>query len=78
MCSVCKTGISKQDGLDLQIGGGMSFERIETFCYLGDMLSSDGGCDHAVLARINKACEKFRKSKSFLCAKRIGLNVKSL
>ena len=43
-CSVC----TEQDDLDLRIGRDMSFE---TFCYLGDMLSSYGGCDHAVLAR---------------------------
>ena len=51
-CSVCKAGITKQVDLDLCIGNDMSFERVETFCYLGDMLSSDGGCDHAVLARV--------------------------
>ena len=56
----------------------MSFERVETFCYLGDMPSSDGGCDHAVLARVNKAWNKFRELKSYncLCAERIGLNIK--
>ena len=54
----------------------MSFERVETFCYLGDMQSSDGGCDQPVLARVNKAWKKFRELKSFLCAKRISLNVK--
>ena len=41
----------KQDELDLHIG----VFRVETFCYLQDMLSYDGGCDHAVLARVNKA-----------------------
>ena len=39
------------------------------------MSSSDDGCDHAVLARANKVWNKFRELKSFLCAKRIGLNV---
>jgi len=68
-CIVCKAGITKQDDLDLCIGNDTSFERVETFCYLGDMLSSDGGCDHAVLARVNKAWNKFKELKSFLCAK---------
>ena len=44
-----------------------SFERVEILCYPEDMLSSDGGCDHAVLARVNKASNKFRKVQSFLC-----------
>ena len=30
--------------LGLCIGNDTSFERVETFCYFGDMLSSDGGC----------------------------------
>ena len=75
-CNVCKTAITKQDEIGLRIGNNMSFERVETFCYFGDMLSSDGGCDRAMLARVNKAWNKFRELKSFLCAKRISLNVK--
>ena len=39
----------------------MHFERVETFCYLGGMLSSDGGYEHAVLVRVNnKAQNNFR------------------
>ena len=51
-------------------------ERVETFCYLGDMLSSDGGCEHAVISRMNKAWNKFRELKPVLCAKGISLKVK--
>ena len=40
------------------------------------MLCSDAGCVHALLATVNEAWNKFRELKSFLCAKRIGLNVK--
>ena len=40
------------------------------------MLSSDGGCDHAMLSRVNKAWNKFRELESFLCAKRISVKVK--
>ena len=64
----CKLGITKQDDLDLRIGRDMNFGRVETFCYLRDMLSYDGGCDHAVLARVNKVWNKFRELKSILCA----------
>ena len=49
----------------------MSFERIETFYYLGNIFSSDEGCEHAVLARVNKAWNGFRELKSFLCANRM-------
>ena len=60
----------------MQIGNDNVFEKVHTFCYLGDMLISDGGCDHAVSARINKAWNKFRELKPILCSKRIGLSVK--
>ena len=58
-CSVSKAGITKQDDLDLCIGRDMSFESVEAFCYLGNMPSSDGGCFHAVLVRVDKAWNKF-------------------
>ena len=74
-CSVCKAGINKPDDSDLRIGNVMSFERVETFCYLGDMLSSDGGYEHAVITR-DKTWNKFRELKLLWCAKRISLNVK--
>ena len=40
------------------------------------MLSSDGGCELAVISRINKAWNKFRELKPVLCAKGISLKVK--
>ena len=34
-----------------------------TFCYLGDMFSAGGGCDHAIAARCCAAWGKFLTSK---------------
>jgi len=34
--------------LHLDIGNGVSLENVEKFCYLGDMLDADRGCDSAV------------------------------
>ena len=34
------------------IGNGISLEKVDKFCYLGDMLDADGGCDSAVTARV--------------------------
>ena len=51
-------------------------ERVETFCYLGDMLISDGGCDRAVITRISKAWNKLLELKPVLCAKEISLKVR--
>ena len=43
--------------LHLEIGNGISLE----FCYLGDTLDADGGCDSAVTARVRSAWKKFRE-----------------
>jgi len=34
--------------MHLGIGNGVSLEKVDKFCYLGDMLDEDGGCDSAV------------------------------
>jgi len=34
--------------LHLDIGNGVSLEKVDKFCYLGDILDADGGCDSAV------------------------------
>ena len=36
--------------LHLDIGNGISLEKVDKFCYLGDMLAADGGCHSAVTA----------------------------
>ena len=35
-------------------------EKVHTFCYFRDMLSSDGGCDHAVSAWMEMAKNDLR------------------
>ena len=37
--------------LHLDIGNGVSLEKVDKFCYLGDMLDADGGCNSAVRVR---------------------------
>ena len=48
-------------GLHLDIGNGVSLEKVDKFCYLGDMLDADGGCDSAVTARVRSAWKKFHE-----------------
>jgi len=38
---------SKAD-LHLDIGNGVSLEKVDKLCYLEDVLDADGGCDSAV------------------------------
>ena len=59
----CKVDRPITDGLNtdlhLDIGNGISLEKVDKFCYLGDMLDADGGCDSAVTARVRSAWKKF-------------------
>jgi hypothetical protein len=75
-CRACKAGGNKQESGEMKLVDDTVLERVETFCYLGDMLSSNGGCEHAVLARVSKAWNKFRELKPVLCAKGISLKLK--
>jgi len=45
--------------LGMVYGHGISLEKVDKFCYLGDMLDADGGCDSAVTARVISAWKKF-------------------
>ena len=47
---------------------------VDKFCYLGDMLSQ-GGCEHAILKRIQTGWLKFRELSGLLIGK--GMSVKS-
>jgi len=45
----------------MNIGDGASLELVDVFCYLGDMLSTDGDADAAVEAGVHKGWNKFRR-----------------
>jgi hypothetical protein len=61
---------------NMDLGNGVSLELVDKFCYLGDMLSADGGADAAVAARVSSAWKKFRELTPFLTAKRVSLKMK--
>ena len=46
---------------------------VPSFCYLGDILSADGGCDLAVTTRCLVAWGKFRKLLPILTSKHVSL-----
>ena len=48
--------------LHLDTGNGISLEKVDKFCYLGDMLDADGVCDSAVTATVRSAWKKFRET----------------
>jgi len=49
------------------------FELVDTFCYLGDMLSVNGDANAAVEARVHKGWNKFRQLVSLLTNKDVSL-----
>ena len=54
ICRCCKVDRPITDGLNtdlhLDTGNWVSSEKVDKFCYLGDMSDADGGCDSAVTA----------------------------
>ena len=69
ICRCCKVDRPITDGLTtdlrLDIGNGTSQEKIDKFCYLGNMLDADGGCDSAVTARVRSAWISFVNTYPF-------------
>jgi len=62
--------------MHLDIGSGVSLEKVDKCCYLGDMLDADGGCDSAVTTRVRSAWKKFREYLPFLSGKGLLLKLK--
>ena len=55
---------------------GVLLEKVDKFCYLGDTLDADGGCDSAVTARVRSAWKTFCKYLPILTGKGFSLKLK--
>ena len=53
--------------------GSDSLEVVDTFCYLGDMISAGGGCDRAIVTRVKCAWGKFRELLPILTSRALSL-----
>ena len=77
---ICRCSKPITDGLNtdlhLDIGNGVSLEKVDKFCYLGDTLDADRGCDSAVKARVRSAWKKFREYLPILTGKGFSLKLK--
>ena len=62
--------------LETNIGNGVVLENVGKFCYLGDVISADGGADSAVVARVQSAWKKFRELSQILTRKGASLLLK--
>jgi len=74
-CRCCKVDRPITDGLNtdlhLDIGNGVALDKVDEFCYLGDTLDADGGCDSAVTTRVRSAWKTFSEYLPILTGKRI-------
>ena len=74
VCPVCSGTLQRpvfpDDSLAMDNG---TIEEVEEFCYLGDMLDSEGGAERAVRHRISIAWFKWRELSSLLSNRAIPL-----
>ena len=74
ICHMCKGESWRIDGrtvTEVDVDGTM-LDVETTFCYLGDMLCSDGGYDSAIAAKSCVAWEKFRKLLPVLTSRHLS------
>ena len=78
VCPCCLGTARPIDGRPVTkiVVNGSELDAENKFCYLGDMLSSGGGCTQAIKARCSVAWGKFRKLLPILTSKHIPLTVR--
>jgi len=54
----------------------METEKVAKFCYIGDMLDANAGCDSPVKARVTAAWNKFSEYLPISIGKRYSLKLK--
>lgn len=56
--------------------GGDDIETVEEFCYLGSVISTDGGADKDISVRIGKARYAFRALQPVWLSRQLSLNTR--
>ena len=77
-CKRCRGEVPQSDTAEQEglVVGGETYEVVDSFCYLGDMLNADGGVDLAVTTRVRSGWKKFRELMPFLTSKAPSLKMK--
>ena len=82
ICRRCKGELSETRQVNSWVNGlhidGDEYEIVDKLCYLGDMLSQEGGCEHAILKRIQTGWLKFRELSGVLIGKGMSLKSKGI
>ena len=71
----CQYSDGLNTDLHLDIGNAVSLEKVDKFCYLGDMLYADA-CDSAVTAIVRSTWKTFREYLPILTGKGFSLKLK--
>ena len=74
VCTSCTT--LGEDGVESIENLCDGVETVNAFCYLGDKLKINGGCEAAVTARMRIGWIKFRECRELLLGKRFSLKIK--
>ena len=82
ICRRCKGELYETRQVNSQVNGlnidGHEYEIVDKLYYLGDMLSQEGGCEHAILKRIQTGWLKFRELSGLLIGKGMSLKSKGI
>ena len=82
ICSRCKVELSETRQVNSEVNGlhidGHEYEIVDKLCYLGDMLSWEGGCEHAILKRTQTDWLKFKELSGLLIGKGMSLKSKGI
>ena len=80
ICRRCKGELCETRQVNSQVNGLHidGHEIVDKLCYLGDMLSQEGGCEHAILKRIQTGWLKFRELSRLLIGKGMSLKSKGI
>ena len=72
------SGISttKEVSKEVVLGGAGKLKVVDKFCYLGDRLSTGGGCEVACRTRAMCACGKFMELLPLLALRGVSLKIK--
>ena len=77
VCKTCLSPISSSSSTnDRFVVLGQEFEKVQSFCYLGDTLSASGGSDLAVTTRVRCAWKKFHELAAFLTSRATPFKIK--
>ena len=77
-CSACQGCINDEACLKRVCLAGDEIEKVESFCYLGDVLSTEGGVQGTVTARIRAGWKRFKDISAVLCTNSLSLKLRGL